>query len=345
MKKYIFIFSFLTVAQLVFSQSNTIFKYYMTKGNFRIDNVPISFDKSIEVGQGVYLEDPNDPFPATPLGIVNSKFAPSIKRLSDMRNFSVNESLNYDSTRKEELYTFYENESDEEMAYGLYASFGLKLGFGKLDLAYKHIRDNKSSSKIIIFNGSCHIARNDNSIVDKINPKNLQLLHDYEKITDDDNRFDKFTHTFGTHYINGVLWGYNISIYGKYQSTDAREVEKFSGAFRSFAARAELTIEQMSFLRQREVTLKCYIRAGGSTPSAILTNFDDIQQYFNKLKTKEVVLSATPIGMTLLSNRYLLNDSIYPKLNHVLKEVRGEQFSAPFGVPKGYPSTVPRVVI
>ncbi len=315
---------------------------FITSTNATIYDIPIDYGGKIKIGKGLNYENPEDPIPMhNDLLIIptTTKIIPDAFYLTNAKiktaTFKINTPINYNVAEKQEEQNFYEFESDQELAYTLTASFGAGFGFGSIDLSYKHVRNARQNGKILIFTAKSTKAGSEDISNLSLNPAYAKEVSDINSLADKNMRIDKFINKFGTHYISSITYGYRLAIYAEMNSSNQSELTEFSAKFRLFTASGSVDEKTSAFFKAKSVTIKASITSGESTPSIFLTNFQDIYDFFQALKSGTKTINPAPLRMKIANMRTRFLTNQYKNIYSDLSPQYGQAYNSPYGVPKG----------
>ncbi len=159
-----------------------------------------------------------------------------------------------------------------------------------------------------------------------------------EKIADPDERLRQCLITYGSHYIATLRYSLRISLRGALQSLDQSMVASFSAAYSSWGVSAGVDASAARALRQMNVQFAAEVVAGSIAPEQyanrwIMTSFDDIEDFLDKLRNGTITVTRAPIQAALTNYWGTLVG--YPNTRQVLAFDPGQPPLAPFGVPQG----------
>ena len=317
-------------------------KYFLTKTDFIISQVPIGIAGTIKIGSGIKLGNVNDPkHKIVDLLKVTKKQKENINIkndfitfLDDKKSFQVNDIYASSDVYERSDTEWIENESEERLSKELYINFGAKFGFGDLDAAFSYVENSKQTSHIIIFRRSVEIGFSPEISNIEIDSKYNKQLIEMENYDRDFDRFYKFVNSFGSHYVETMTYGYKISIFAEIKTKDQSKITKFSANLKDLTYNASVNVEQKKFFNENNTVIKALV-IGKTSSEVILDNFEKISDFIENLRSGKETMSFAPMTAAITSLSTKLNPNEYPKLFNMLIPIVGEKARSPFGVPSG----------
>jgi hypothetical protein len=154
-----------------------------------------------------------------------------------------------------------------------------------------------------------------------------------------EEKLEQFVSDYGSHYVQAIEYGYKIAVFGKYESLDSTEVQKFSAAFKATftagSAGGGVSTENRDTLSNSKVELRAVVTAGDIQPphSATLYGYDEIMKFLVAVRAGDIKIYRGPVAFIAKSYRHTLVN--YPVTRALFDENTGDAARAPFGVPRG----------
>ncbi len=284
-------------------------------------NLHSGIGNTFKIARGVDFSNPAEPHLTSYSAFPNATAIPGIACEGD----------GYDSQIDTATIVFKEILTTEDEAKWLYANFGAAYGILSLNGAISQVAYESNKQRSVYFNieaGRTGDTVNGSTLTWVSAPVDAQE-------PDDEAVLQEFIGKFGTHYIEGIDYGFRISVRGTVRSLDSTRVSEFSAAFKAMGyGSASLTQGQKSTLTSSDTEFTAVIYAGRTNiTKLVVTSFEDTMRLVDNIRSGQVQISFAPVRARAVSYFSTLNG--YPRVKALFKHDRSSAPLAPYGVPSG----------